>query len=288
MNFWKLQALGNDFLVVERSEVGEETDLGDLALALCDRHCGVGADGLVVVGRSEEPSADVVSRIFNADGGEAEVSGNGTRCVAAYVDARGRWPGGTEDLRVATAAGTRRVRVVERADRAWRFEMDMGAPRFSTAEIPMQLEPPRDRVVDYPLEVGGATHRVTALSIGNPHCTILVDDLTAVDYRAIGPAIERHPAFPERTNVEFVESVGAGRLRALFWERGVGETLSSGTGASAATVAAILANRVTSPVAVESPAGTLHVAWSGEGEPVLLTGPVETVFEVRWLAPRRF
>jgi diaminopimelate epimerase len=287
MRFWKLQALGNDFLIVERAEVADAADLGALARRLCDRHYGAGADGMVLVTPFGDGAADVASRIFNADGGEAEVSGNGTRCVAAWVDATGRWPAGRDDLRVATAAGTKRVRLVERGERAWLFEMDMGSPRFAPAEVPMRLDEELDRVVAHPLEVEGATHRVTALSVGNPHCSLLVDDLEAVDVRALGPAIEHHAAFPERTNVEFVEPVAADRVRVHFWERGVGETLSSGTGASAAAVAAVVAGRVTSPVTVETAAGALRVAWGGPEEPVLVTGPVETVFEGRWLAPRR-
>jgi diaminopimelate epimerase len=280
MRFAKLHALGNDFVVVERSEIPGEVALGALAEAVCDRHFGAGADGVVIA--EERDGADGPawsSRIFNADGGEAEVSGNGTRCLAAYVDATGRWPDGGAALRIATAAG---VKLVRRAGAPGLYEMEMGVPRFASADVPMALDPPRDRVVGYPLEVDGARYAVTALSVGNPHCTLFPDDLDAIDFRGLGASIERHPLFPNRVNVEFVAVEAADRLRALFWERGVGETLASGTGASAAAVAAAANGLAGRSVTVETAAGSLRATWRESDDVVVLAGPAELVYTATW------
>lgn len=284
MKFTKLQALGNDFLIVEAPELPGGADPGRVAVALCDRHYGAGADGLVVVTPPEAAGAeaDCASRIFNADGSEAEVSGNGTRCVAAYLDAVGRWPEGSDAVRIATAAGVKRVRMVAREGVARRLEMEMGVPRFASADVPMALDPPLERIVAYPLEVDGARHAVTVLSVGNPHCALFVDDLAAVDFRGLGARIERHPLFPRRVNVEFVRVETPDRIRVLFWERGVGETLSSGTGASAAAVAAIVNGFAGRAVAVETPAGTLRATWREGDGVVVLEGPAEVVYSGRW------
>jgi diaminopimelate epimerase len=281
MNFWKLQALGNDFAIVEREAVPHEADLGTIAARICDRHFGAGADGVLFVARAKARDCDVESRIFNADGSEAEVSGNGTRCLAAWLDAAGRWPDG-EVVRIGTAAGVKAVRLVGREGERRIFEMEMGAPRLASREVPMRIDPPLERVVGYPLEAAGERVVVTALSMGNPHCSLLVEKLDPALLVRIGPALERHDLFPERTNVELVEIVARDRVRVLLWERGVGVTLASGTGASAAAAAAALAGRVGSLVAVETAAGELRVRWAGEGEPLYLEGPAEPVYSGVW------
>lgn len=284
MNFTKLQALGNDFVVVAEEETAGGGDLGRLARLVCDRHFGAGADGLVVVSaRVGDAAADFGSRIFNADGGEAEVSGNGTRCLAAYLDAARRWPEGRDTVRIATAAGVKTVRLSSRGGRRRLLEMEMGAPRFASPDVPMAIEPARERVVDYPVEVDGREYRVTALSVGNPHCTLLLGALDEVDVGSVGPRLERHPLFPERTNVEFVEVAARDRIRARFWERGAGETLSSGTGASAAAVAAALSGLAGRSVTVETAAGELGVTWRESDGVVVVSGPAEIVYEGRWL-----
>jgi diaminopimelate epimerase len=282
MRFAKLHALGNDFIVVERTDVPDGVPLGRLAEAVCDRHFGAGADGMVVAeSRAESGDGGWTSRIFNADGGEAEVSGNGTRCLAAYVDATGRWPSDGDALRIATAAG---IKLVRRAGAAGVYEMEMGVPRFASADVPMALEPPLDRVVGFPLEVDGARYAVTALSVGNPHCTLFPDDLDAIDFRALGAKIERHPLFPNRVNVEFVSVEAPDRLRVLFWERGVGETLASGTGASAATVAAAMNGLAGRSATVETVAGSLRATWRESDGMVVLAGPAALVYTGTWRA----
>lgn len=283
MRFSKLQAMGNDFLVVDQNDLGANVDLGRLAVAVCDRHFGAGADGIVVISDVGGDVMDVRSRIFNADGSEAEVSGNGTRCVAAYLAMEGRWPQDRRDLRVGTMAGVKLLRLVDLRGVEASIEMDMGRPGFSSAGVPMALHPGLDVVVEYPIEIGGETWLVTATSMGNPHCTVFVDDLDAIDFRGVGAAIERHSLFPNRTNVEFVQPLSSDRIRALFWERGVGATLSSGTGSSAAAVASALNNKTTRRVHVETPAGTLVVDWRLTDDHVLLTGPAQIVYRGDWV-----
>jgi diaminopimelate epimerase len=284
MEFAKLQARGNDFLVILDDDLPKGASPNELAASICDRHYGAGADGLIVA-RVELGGArhDCVSRIFNADGGEAEVSGNGTRCLAAYLLVTGRWPAGSDVVRIGTVAGVKAVRLVERRASGGLFEMEMGTPEFASDAVPMRLDPPLERVMGFPLEVDGVTYEVTALSVGNPHCSLLLDDLDAVDFREVGPKIERHPLFPQRVNVEFVQVLASDRIRVRFWERGAGETLSSGTGSSAATVAAIVNGRAGREVTVETPAGDLHTHWRESDGVVLLTGPASLVYRGQWV-----
>lgn len=280
MEFMKLQALGNDFLLIEGSAAGPAAGYGSLAVRLCDRHFGAGADGVVVVSQAAPGSgADASTRIFNADGGEAEVSGNGTRCVAAYLRATGRWAADAGPIRIGTAAGVKTVRLAGDGS----YETEMGAPRLASAEVPAAVDPPLERVVGHELALGDERLVVTVTSIGNPHCTTFVDDVEAVDWRRLGPLVERHPLFPKRTNVEFVQVLGPDRIRVRFWERGAGETLSSGTGASAATVASVLNGLTNRSVAVETPAGELRVRWREEDDLVLLAGPAEPVYSGVWI-----
>jgi diaminopimelate epimerase len=278
MNFAKLQACGNDFLVAVSADLPAGVEPGRVAARLCDRHYGAGADGVTLVTRT---AAGWASRIFNADGSEAEVSGNGTRCVAAWLDRAGHWPADAEHVDIATAAGVKRVR---RAGGAGLYEMEMGVPRLASGEVPMAIDPPVERVVGYPVVVDGVEHAVTAVSVGNPHCSILLDDLDAVDFRAVGALLERHALFPERVNVEFVQVLAPDRIRARFWERGVGETLSSGTGSCAAAVASALSGRSGRSVEVETPAGPLRVTWREADGVLLLTGPAQWLYTGRWEA----
>lgn len=280
-----MQALGNDFLIVEGSSIRAGEDLGALARRLCDRHYGPGADGLVVFESGVEVAVDCTSRIFNADGGEAEVSGNGTRCLAAYLGTVGRWSGHRDDVRIGTAAGVKIVRRTASSDGRDLFEMEMGEPRLGSRDIPMSVEPALDRVVAFPLDVDGTMRRVTALSVGNPHCTLFVDEIGDVQgdpVATIGPIVEHHRAFPNRVNVEFVTVRAPNRIGVRFWERGVGATLSSGTGSTAASIASILNGRVESrELVVETPAGELEFVWRADGV-AMLAGPAELVYTGVW------
>ncbi|MGB9178205.1 MAG: diaminopimelate epimerase, partial [Pyrinomonadaceae bacterium] len=206
MRFIKFHGYGNDYIVFEASTLEGIASLNDFARRVCDRHYGAGADGITVVSRAESEAADFVVRIFNPDGSEAELSGNGTRCTAAYLYYRELWS--REELRLSTRAGVKLYRLRERIGRGcFLFESELGQPKFDSASIPMLTTEARERVMDYPLEIEGEHFSVTALAMGNPNCAIFVEDFDALDWRRVGRALEVHRQFPERTNVEFVRVV---------------------------------------------------------------------------------
>jgi diaminopimelate epimerase len=280
MRFTKLQAVGNDFLVIAGQEAEAVSNPAELARRMCQRNFGAGADGLVLVTKSLSSEADFDSRIFNADGGEAEVSGNGTRCVAAFFFYTGMWPG--PEIRIATGAGVKYGRLINRDSALFEFEFDMGRPQLRSDLIPITLDRPLDQVVKYHLPIGGEFLEVTSVSMGNPHCTLLVNEFETVNLTELGPLIEDHPFFPNRTNVEFVRVISRDEIEVLFWERGVGRTLSSGTGSCAAAVAAALNGVTGRQVRVRTEGGVLGVDWRENGV-VYLTGPAEVVYQGDWL-----
>jgi diaminopimelate epimerase len=282
MHFYKFQALGNDFLIIRAAELrSAAAGEGELARRVCDRHFGAGADGLeVLLDGPRLSGADFEVRLFNADGGETPISGNGTRCVAAYLYLIEGWAEPT--VEIATGAGLKRLRLVEREGVRFIFEMDMGRPRLASREIPVLLPAPVERVVGEQLEVGGRRIEFTAVSLGNPHCSLLVDDFAALDWRALGAELEHHAAFPERTNVEFIRVASRDQIEVRFWERGVGETLASGTGASAAALAAMLSDLTERRVTVQTVAGKLTVEWRSDGM-VVQTGEARAVYRGEWL-----
>lgn len=263
MRFTKAHGLGNDFLLVEA--IGAPRDLGPWARRLCDRHVGVGADGVVLYGVGAGGSA---MRLLNADGSEAEISGNGLRCLAALTVEKGWTP---KHHVVQTRVGPREVDVEPLGGGRCRVTTDLG-------------EPGPGALVDHPLAVAGRTVEITATSLGNPHCAVFVnppvDDETL---GSLGPALERHASFPQRTNVEFVTVVSRAQLRVRFWERGVGYTRASGTGAASAALAAMLKGVVDRRVAVACDGGTLEVEWP-EGGRLRQTGEAEILFEGEWTA----
>jgi diaminopimelate epimerase len=282
MRFYKFQALGNDFLIARESELLEvTTDFGAFARRICDRHFGAGADGLeVILERPRVADADFEVRLFNADGGETAISGNGTRCVAAHLYVNEGWL--RPNVRIATGAGVRRLAVVERERRRCVFETEMGRPAFASHLIPVNLPAPLEQVVRQPLDVDGHRVEFTSVSMGNPHCSVFVDDFNALDWRRLGAALERHPAFPERTNVEFVRLVSRDEVEVRFWERGVGETLASGTGACGAALAAMLGGLTERKISVRTASGQLAVHWREDGT-VLQTGETRTVYAAEWM-----
>ena len=280
IRFTKLQGLGNDFLITMVEDVGRLQSARELARQMCERNFGAGADGLMFVTRARHEDADFASRLFNADGSEAEISGNGTRCVAAYLYYAGMWK--QPEVRIATAAGVKLGRLVHSEGLRYEFEFDMGEPLFSSADVPMDLDHHVPRVAFYPLHLGGEMLAVTCLSMGNPQCVIFVADFGAVNLDEIGPLIEDHPVFPNRTNVEFVRVLSRDEIEILIWERGVGRTLSSGTGSCASAVAAALNGLTERSVRVYTPGGVLRVDWRDDNN-VTLTGPAEVIYEGRWL-----
>lgn len=278
LEFAKLHSLGNDFLIVRSGEVGEpQSPLSALAAGLCDRHLGVGADGVIFYQPTiADSEADTAAIIVNADGSKAEVSGNGLRCLAAFLNASGVHTG--ETLRIRTVAGIRTYRLKEVKSGSYCYESCMGRPVLDPKLVPARLGESPGPVLDHPLEISSGFVPVTVCSLGNPHCSTFWPDLGQAPVEAIGPLIERHQAFPRRTNVEFVQVLDAHSIRVRFWERGVGLTMASGTGASAAAVASILRGSAQSPVCVHTELGSMAVAWR-PGEDLYLTGPAEFVCE---------
>ncbi len=266
MRFHKYQALGNDYLVLEP---GDAELPGASVRAICDRHLGVGADGVLVEGATSDGRLAV--RIVNPDGSEAEKSGNGLRIFARYLWDRGRV--GDEAFDVATQGGTVRCQV---RDGGRMVFVAMGAASFDSAAIPV-AGPPRE-VVDEPLEVAGERMCVTAVTVGNPHCVVVVDEPTEALARRLGPALEAHPIFPNRTNVQFVRVVDRHRIVLEIWERGAGYTLASGSSACAAAAAAVRLHLCEGNVTVAMPGGELAIG-VGAGLALTLLGPVAKVAE---------
>lgn len=279
MDFTKLEALGNDFIIVDAADLPDGAEPGRIAVRMCERHMGAGADGLILLSPGTDAGCDAAMRIFNADGGEAEVSGNGTRCVAACLDAAGRWPAGETSLRVGTGAG---VKTIARAGSGV-YTMEMGRPSFVPADVPFAGPDAGSESVDVQLGVDGETWIVTVSTVGNPHCTFFVKAFDDMDWRRLGARVERHPAFPQRVNVEFVRVIDDRTLEARFWERGVGETLASGTGSTAAAAAAIRSGRTGRDVTVRLDAGSVRVSWPDDGSAISLTGPATMVYRGVWL-----
>lgn len=274
MNFTKAEGCGNDFILVPCED--RPAEFGPWARRLCDRHLGIGGDGVLVWHLRD---GEMVLQLVNADGTDGDVSGNGVRCLAAFGVSRGlvpachvvRVPPGPRPVEVE-AVGAGRFRVVT----------DLGPARLSSEEIPADLAPPAARVVDHALDVAGRALRVTATSLGNPHCAVFLDEVASDDLlTALGPALENHRFFPRRTNVEFVTVLAPDRLRVRFWERGVGVTRSSGTGSASAVVAAALAGRAGRRARVECDGGTLEVEWLASGH-VRQVGEVALLFTGVW------
>jgi diaminopimelate epimerase len=280
MRFHKFQALGNDFLIVHEAQLPSTANLAHFARRICDRHFGVGADGMEILLTNARPGADFEVRLFNADGSEAAISGNGTRCVAAYCYLCLSF--GPPEIKVATGAGIRTVFIRDRIPDGGRFAMDMGQAVLESEKIPVHLASPLDRVIAQRLEIDGCTVEFTATSMGNPHCTIFVTDFENNDWRSLGASIERHSIFPERTNVEFVRVLSRNEIEVRFWERGVGETLASGTGSCGAAIASMLNGYTDRSVTVRTVAGSLKVDWRPDGT-VLQTGEAYQVFRGEWL-----
>jgi len=283
MRFHKFQALGNDFLIVRESELRRHSsDYESFARRICDRHFGAGADGVeLLLDRPRNADADFEVRLFNADGGETPISGNGTRCAGAYLYLVENWQ--RPEVRIATGAGVKTLKPVGRLGDGIVFETEMGTPRFRSSEIPVVLPQPLERVIRRPLDVGGQRIEFTATSMGNPHCSILVDDFDRVDWRRLGAAIETHPAFPDRTNVEFIRVLGPDKIEVRFWERGCGETLASGTGSCGAALAGMLNELTARKVTVITAAGELIVEWRDDNT-VVQTGEARAVYRGEWPA----
>jgi diaminopimelate epimerase len=271
IRFQKFHGLGNDFIVARGG--GLPKALPRLARAITRRNTGVGADGFLVVLPPASRAHDARVRFFNTDGSEPEMSGNGIRCVGAFLMIES---GLKRNLAIETNAGLKTLHLVSSQPGRWIFRVNMGAPILEARLIPFNPGGASSPVVNFPLRTSRGQVRATVSSMGNPHCSVFVKDFKAIDWPAVGSELERSGHFPNRTNVEFVRVVSRRRIEVRFWERGVGITESSGTGSCGAVVASILNGLTGRQVTVETPAGVLNVEWPEGGE-VLLTGPAERI-----------
>ncbi|QDR80687.1 diaminopimelate epimerase [Sporomusa termitida] len=276
MHFTKWHGLGNDFVIIN-SKTEPISDYRQQALAVCDRNFGIGADGLVVILPSD--IADFKMRIFNSDGSEADMCGNATRCVARYLYETGLTDKTT--ITLDTLAGIITPELIFDQNTLATVKVDMGEPKLTRGETPMTGNAV-EKTINAAIEVGGQTYRVTALSMGNPHCVIFVDDVAAVDLAAIGPKIETHALFPRKTNVEFIQVVDRQTLRMRVWERGAGITKACGTGASAALVAAVLNGHTDRQATVKLDGGDLFIHWADNNH-IYKSGPAVEVFRGEYL-----
>ncbi|SDU36478.1 diaminopimelate epimerase [Halopseudomonas salegens] len=269
LRFTKMHGLGNDFMVIDL--ITQHVSLNPKLIRLwSDRHFGIGFDQLLLVEPPTDPEMDFCYRIFNADGNEVEQCGNGARCFARFVQDKRLTA--KNEIHVQTNGGP----IVLKVRRDGQVRVNMGAPRFTPAEVPFQADAEADI---YALSVGQQTLDVAALSMGNPHCVTVVDDLDSVGVEQLGPLIENHPRFPQRVNAGFMQLLDPQHIRLRVYERGAGETLACGTGACAAAVAGIRQGLLQSPVKVDLPGGQLLIEWAGPGKPVLMTGPATRVYE---------
>ncbi|MGH8648640.1 MAG: diaminopimelate epimerase [Burkholderiales bacterium] len=269
LKFTKMHGLGNDFVVLDA--LARPLALTSEQLRhIADRHFGIGCDQVLQVEPPRQPDTDFYYRIFNADGGEVEQCGNGARCFVRYVRDRGLTA--KRELRVGTRAGV----IVPRLEDDGRVTVDMGVPEFEPSRIPFEAPA---RATSYALEVDGRRLEISALSMGNPHAVQVVPDIERAPVATEGPLIERHPRFPQRVNAGYVQIVSRRRILLRVHERGAGETLACGTGACAAVAAGVLRGLLDREVTVTARGGDLGISWAGEGTPVMMTGPAESVFE---------
>lgn len=276
MHFTKMHGLGNDYIYINGFEEHID-DPAAVARAVSDRHFGIGGDGLILILPSTH--ADFRMRMFNADGSEAQMCGNGIRCVAKYVYDHQLTR--KTRLRIETLAGVLELELFPQGEVIDRVRVMMGEPRLQRAHIPMRG--PDGQVINEPLEVEGKTFEVTAVSMGNPHCIVFVDDPETFELAYWGPRFEQHPVFPEGVNTEFIQVLDPTHFRMRVWERGSGETLACGTGASAAAVACHLNGRTARRVTAHLRGGDLELEWNASTNQVYMTGPAVEVFSGEWL-----
>mgnify|MGYP005855166405 CR=1 FL=1 len=275
--FVKYHGLGNDFILVDNRHSSDPVLTPEQAIDWCDRHFGIGADG-VIFALPGQAGTDYTMRIFNSDGSEPEMCGNGIRCLARFIaDLEGK-SSSTVSYQIHTLAGV----MVPKLQADGQVTVNMGLPRLLASEIPTTLVAPDNKVVNQSLEVAGQTWEVTCVSMGNPHCITFVGDVTSIPLEAIGPQFEHHAVFPQRTNTEFIQVVSPDYLKMRVWERGAGITLACGTGACASLVAAVLTGRSNRRATVELPGGCLDIEWSDD-QRLYMTGPATRVFDGEWV-----
>jgi diaminopimelate epimerase len=278
--FVKYHGLGNDFILIDNRQSPQPCLTPEQAILWCDRHFGIGADGVIFAlpGQAAlpgQPDTDYTMRIFNSDGSEPEMCGNGIRCMAKFVaDLEGAIES-ERSYRIQTLAGV----MVPKLESGGKVTVDMGLPRLLASEIPTTLVATHEKVINQPIQVAGKSWEVTCVSMGNPHCITFVDDVVAVPLEVIGTEFEHHSAFPQRINAEFIQVVRSDYLKMRVWERGAGITLACGTGACASLVAGVLTGRCDRRATVELPGGCLEIVWSEIDQRIYMTGDAQQVFK---------
>ena len=273
MKFTKMHGAGNDYIYIDGTKE-HMTDAGKWAKRLSDRHFGIGSDGVVLILPSD--TCDFRMKMYNSDGSEAEMCGNASRCIGKYVYDKKLTKKKT--ITLETKAGVKTLELIVKNDEVSAVKVDMGEPCFESHRIPVTIE--KNIVKDYPIEIEGNTYSVTALSMGNPHTVIFIDeDLANYPVHKIGPLLEKHPIFPQKANIEFARVITPDQIQMRVWERGAGETLACGTGACATLVAAALAGRSNNIATLQLLGGTLQIQWNKENNHVYMTGPAVTVYE---------
>ncbi|NES85346.1 MAG: diaminopimelate epimerase [Moorea sp. SIO2B7] len=280
IEFTKYHGLGNDFILIDNRHQSEPIVTPEQTVQMCARHFGIGADGVIFVLPGSD-DADYTMRIFNSDGSEPEMCGNGIRCLAQFIADLECEEQVGKSYRIHTLAGV----ITPKLEGNGQVTVDMGLPQLTAAKIPTTLSNPEEKVINQPLEVAGKTWSVTCVSMGNPHCITFVEDAIAIPLEEIGPLFEHHPVFPQRTNTEFLQVVRPDYLKMRVWERGAGITLACGTGACASLVAGVLTNKCERTCTVELPGGCLNIKWSETDQRVYMTGPAERVFSGNYLTP---
>jgi diaminopimelate epimerase len=273
IEFTKYHGLGNDFILIDNRSSSLPVVTPEQAIKLCDRHFGIGADG-VIFALPGENGTDYTMRIFNSDGSEPEMCGNGIRCLAGFLaDLEGE-SRNKDSYRIHTLGGVMTPQLLPNGE----VKVDMGLPKLLAGEIPTTLAPAEEKVISQPLEVALKTWEVTCVNMGNPHCITFVEDVAAIELESIGPKFEHHPAFPQRINTEFMQVVRRDYLKMRVWERGAGITLACGTGACASLVAGVLTGKCDRIATIELPGVPLQIEWSEIDQRVYMTGPAQKVF----------
>ena len=283
IEFSKYQGLGNDFILIDNRHLDEPIITPKQAIAMCDRHFGIGGDGVIFALPGKE-GTDYTMRIYNSDGSEPEMCGNGIRCLAKFISDLEGNSEINKSYKIHTLAGV----MIPKLESNGEVTVDMGEPELLPSNIPTTLDGKDGKVVAQPLEVGDRSWLVTTVSMGNPHCITFVEDSKAIALEQVGPLFEHHGVFPQRTNTEFIEVVRSDYIKMRVWERGAGITLACGTGACASVVAGVLNNKCDRSCTVELPGGCLQIDWAAADNRVYMTGPATEVFKGQYYKEEDF
>ena len=281
ISFCKFHGFGNDYIVVEKEQLSIDCDIEKLTVEMCHRNTGVGGDGIALLEKLDGAEADYSCRIINPDGSEAGFSGNGTRCAVSYLYYKNLWS--DKNLKLKTKSGIKNYKLIEEDETVFWFLAELGKPTFASAEIPFLMDKDSESVVGEMLELSDRKLPITALNVGNPVCVVFVKDFE-FDWRSVGKEIESHERFPERSNVVFVRAFERQNIEIRIWERGAGETSSSGTCSIAAAVASAFTDQADREVSVHAVGGTTEALWRNDDE-MLIAGRADLAFSGEWFPP---